>query len=153
MRTTLLTTSVMAPVVAFVLAACGAGPEAATTSGSPPPTPDAEAFLEFEVGHPDSAFDPSQWHTLAYFQAEGCPSCVGARAAVDALTTRLEGKVVEFELLSTSAEDARTRMRAYGLERHGMVVVDGDDNVIWRQEGHDQTLERTVASIETALTR
>lgn len=69
---------------------------------------------------------------------------------VDGLEKDYEDKL-SFEVVSTTAEGAQDRIQAYGLEIHGMVITDGEDQVLWKESGHKQTRDRTVAAIEQVL--
>ena len=56
---------------------------------------------------------------------------------VDGLKAEL-GKQMDFVVTPNTEGDAPERIVRYGLDVHGMVVIDQDDKVLWKESGHKQ---------------
>lgn len=59
---------------------------------------------------------------------------------------KIECKVVDYQ-----AGDSPERIKRYGLQQHGMVIVDPADTVLWSESGHKQQKEAVVAAIRKVL--
>lgn len=69
---------------------------------------------------------------------------------VNGLAEEYDGKL-EFEVVKTTDPGSAERIANYGFDIHGMVVVDQDDNVVWKEEGHKQKKAGVKAAIDAAL--
>jgi hypothetical protein len=47
--------------------------------------------------------------------------------------------------------DSPERIKRYGLDRHGMVITDANDKVLWLESSHNQTKAGVVAAIDKVL--
>ncbi|MBK8098320.1 MAG: hypothetical protein IPK26_14515 [Planctomycetes bacterium] len=59
---------------------------------------------------------------------------------------RMECKVVNYQ-----DGDSPQRIKRYGLEQHGMVIVDQADTKAWAESGHKQQKNAVVAAIQKVL--
>ena len=60
------------------------------------------------------------------------------------------GRMV-FEVVKYTEGDSPQRIKDYGIETHGMLIVDQDKKKVWLESGHKQTRERVEAEIVKLL--
>jgi hypothetical protein len=58
---------------------------------------------------------------------------------------------VDCKVVQHDEGDSAARIVRYGLNVHGMVIVDQDDQVVWSESGHKQTKAGVVAAIQKLL--
>lgn len=61
------------------------------------------------------------------------------------------GDQLDFEVVDKTEPGAAERIAGYDFDVHGMVIVDQNDRVVWKEEGHTQTRARVAAAIDAAL--
>ena len=61
-----------------------------------------------------------------------------------------EGKM-QFVVEDGKTEANIASIAKYGLEIHGMVITDKDDNVLWSESSHNQKHETVKKAIDKAL--
>lgn len=61
-----------------------------------------------------------------------------------------EGKMT-FEVVAYNQGDSQQRIKDYGIDKHGMLIVDQDKKKVWVESGHNQTRERVEAEIKKLL--
>ena len=61
-----------------------------------------------------------------------------------------EGKM-KFAVEDGESDESVARIAKYGLVKHGMVITDKDDKIVWSESGHDQTAAGVKAAIDKAL--
>lgn len=76
--------------------------------------------------------------------------CARVEPIVHGLATEFAGKV-ECKVVNHDAGDSQARIQRYGLNLHGMVVVDGNDKVLWSESGHNQTRDGVTAALRKLL--
>ena len=58
-----------------------------------------------------------------------------------------------FEVVKYNEGDSPQRIKDYGIEKHGMLIVDQDKKKVWMESGHNQTRERVEAEIKRLLSK
>ncbi len=76
--------------------------------------------------------------------------CAKVEPIVHGLATEFAGKV-ECKVVNHDAGDSQERIKRYGLNLHGMVVVDGSDKLLWSESGHKQTRDGVTAALRKLL--
>ena len=61
------------------------------------------------------------------------------------------GSKMDFEIVMFNKGDAPERIKKYQLQIHGMVIVGADDEVLWKESGHQQSQKEVTAKIESLL--
>jgi len=69
---------------------------------------------------------------------------------VHGLAKDYTGKM-KFEVVPYDQGDNPKRIADYGLDLHGMVIVDQDKKKVWSESGHKQTREGVEAAIKKLL--
>jgi len=70
---------------------------------------------------------------------------------VNGLATEYEGKL-KFVVEDGKTEANKARIAKYGLEIHGMVITDDqDDRVLWSESGHNQKKAAVKQAIDKTL--
>lgn len=69
---------------------------------------------------------------------------------VHELAKEFAGKM-ECKVIGYQEGDSQQRIQRYGLEQHGMVIVDQADTKLWAESGHKQQKENVVAAIRKVL--
>lgn len=58
---------------------------------------------------------------------------------------------MRFEVVKYNEGDSPQRIKDYGIDKHGMLIVDQDKKKVWVESGHHQTRERVEAEIKKLL--
>ncbi len=61
------------------------------------------------------------------------------------------GNRMKFEVVKYNEGDSQQRIADYGLNIHGMVIVDQDKKKVWSESGHKQTREVVEPAIRKLL--
>ena len=69
---------------------------------------------------------------------------------MDGFAKDYEGKM-NFDVADGKSDAGIGRIEKYGLDKHGMVITDKYDKVVWKESGHLQTKSGVKAAIEKAL--
>jgi hypothetical protein len=76
--------------------------------------------------------------------------CEKVEPIVNELATEYPGRV-DCKIVKHDAEGSAARIVRYGLDKHGMVVTDQDDKVLWIESGHKQTKAGVVQALTKLL--
>ena len=76
--------------------------------------------------------------------------CAQVEPIVHGLAKDYEGRMT-FEVVRYDQGDSPQRIKDYGIDRHGMLIVDQDKKKVWLESGHKQTRERVEAEIKKLL--
>ena len=76
--------------------------------------------------------------------------CAKIVPIVNELEKEYAGKL-EFAVVNHDEGDAQARIKKYELDRHGMVLTDQDDKIVWKESGHLQTREGIKKALDAAL--
>ena len=76
--------------------------------------------------------------------------CAKIVPIVNGLEKEFAGKLA-FDVVGVDEGDSQQRIDRYGLDIHGMVITDDQDQVVWAESGHKQTAAGVRAAIEQAL--
>lgn len=60
---------------------------------------------------------------------------------------------VDCKVVKHDQADSPARIQRYGLDKHGMVITDAADKVLWSESGHKQTKAGVVAAIDKLLAK
>lgn len=66
------------------------------------------------------------------------------------LAEQYDGKM-DFEVLLTTAPGAAEHIRELGFDKHGMVITDAQDKVLWKEDGHTQKKPAIQSQIDKLL--
>ena len=76
--------------------------------------------------------------------------CSKVEPIVNELAKDYAGKVA-CSVVKHDEGDSQERIKRYGLNIHGMVIVDAADKVVWSESGHKQTKAGVQAAIDKLL--
>ncbi|HEX6813545.1 MAG TPA: hypothetical protein VF384_18140 [Planctomycetota bacterium] len=60
---------------------------------------------------------------------------------------------MKFEVVRYDEGDSPQRIKDYGIDKHGMLIVDQDKKKVWMESGHKQTREVVEAEIKRLLAK
>jgi hypothetical protein len=69
---------------------------------------------------------------------------------VHALAQDYAGKV-DCKVVPHNEGDSQARIKRYGLDKHGMVITDQNDKVLWSESGHKQQRDQVTTAITKLL--
>lgn len=76
--------------------------------------------------------------------------CDAVVPIVNGLAKEYQGKL-DFKVVVFDEGDAQARIKKYGLDKHGMVITDQDDKLVWSESGHNQKAPGVRKAIDAAL--